>query len=112
MNVQLAPPTGMGVDNAIVRFGYAENGGSDQYFCTSRKEACYAASTTVPAIPFQFPSDASDGTLPGLTGMACASGCTVALPALSQRVLYYQVLYRDSQNQVVAQTAKQAVATP
>lgn len=112
MNVQLAPPSGIGVDNAIVRFGYVENGGSGQYFCTSRKEACYAASNTVPAVPFNFPSDGSDGTVTTLAGMPCASGCTVAIPALSQRALYYQVLYRDSHNQVVAQTAKQVVPTP
>jgi hypothetical protein len=112
MNVQLAPPAGIGVDNAIVRFGYAENGGSGQYFCTSRREACYAAANTVPTVPFKFPSDGSDGTVAGLTGMPCASGCTIAIPALSQRVLYYQVLYRDSQNRVVAQTVKQAVLTP
>jgi hypothetical protein len=112
MNVQLAPPAGIGVDNAIVRFGYAENGGSDQYFCTSRHEACYAASNAVPTVPFKFPSDGSDGTAAGLTGMPCASGCAVAIPALSQRVLYYQVLYRDSHNMAIAQTAKQMVATP
>jgi len=112
MSVQLAPPTGSGVDNAIIRFGYAENGGSDQYYCTSRKEACYAAASTIPVTPFQFPSDGSDGTISSLSGMPCASGCTVAIPALSQRVLYYQVLYRDIQNRVVAQTAKQVVATP
>lgn len=112
MNVQLTPPTGIGVDNAIVRFGYAENGGSHQFFCTSRHESCYANSNTLPTIPFSFPTDGSDGTLVGLTGMPCASGCTVAIPALSQRILYYQVLYRDSHNQVIAQGVKQVVATP
>jgi len=112
MNLQLMPPAGLAVDNAIVRFGYAENGGSDQYYCTSRREACYAASATVPSVPFSFPSDGSDGTSSTLAGMPCSSACTIAIPALSQRVLYYQVQYRDSQNRVLAQTAKQVVTTP
>src|SRR5207244_2593015 len=99
MNVQLKPPDGLGVDNAIIQFGYAENGAAGQFYCTSRHEPCVAASATVPSDPFKFPSDSPNGALTGLVGMACASGCSVVIPALSQRVVYYQVLYRDSGNQ-------------
>lgn len=112
MSVQLQPPNGRGIDNALVQFGYAENGAPDQFYCTSRHEACVAASATVPQVPFKFPSDSLDGTLTGLTGMPCASGCSLAIPSLSQRILYYQVLYRDSTNHVVAETRVQAVPTP
>jgi hypothetical protein len=112
MMLQLKPQDGLGVDNAIVQFGYAENGGANQFYCTSRHEACLVASPTVGSVPFRFPSDSPDGTSGGLTGAPCSSGCSVAIPALSQRVVYYQVQYRDSSNHVVAQTRFQAVATP
>jgi hypothetical protein len=112
MMVQLNPPSGLGVDNAIVQFGYAENGGASQFYCTSRHEACLVASPAVGSVPFQFPSEGSDGTAGGLTGAPCATGCSVAIPALSQRVVYYQVQYRDNGNRVVAQTRVQTVAAP
>jgi len=110
--VQLKPPGGIGVDNAVIRFGYAENGAFDQFYCTSRHEACVAVAANVPADPFKFPSDSPAGTLAGLAGIPCAAGCAVAIPALSQRVVYYQVLYRDSNNSVVAQARPQAAPTP
>jgi len=112
MAVQLKPPNGISVDNATIKFGYAENGAAGQFYCTSRHEACLAVAATVPADPFKFPSDSPDGTVKGLTGLSCASGCSIVIPALSQRVVYYQVLYRDSGNNVVAQTAMQAAITP
>jgi hypothetical protein len=112
MSVQLNPPGGMGVDNALIQFGYAENGAADQFYCTSRHEPCLAVAANVPADPFKYPSDSPDGTLGGLAGIPCSSGCTIAIPAISQRVVYYQVLYRDSGNRVVAQTRSQAAPTP
>jgi hypothetical protein len=112
MSLHLSPPDGLGVDNAVVQFGYAENGSPDQFYCTSRHEACLAVAGTVPADPFKFPSDSSSGNVTDIAGAPCVSGCTIAIPALSQRVVYYQVLYRDSSNRVVAQTPTQAVVTP
>ena len=35
-----------------------------------------------------------------------------ARPAVSQRILYYTVKYRDASNKVVATTPMQALATP
>jgi len=112
MNLQLKPPDGLGVDNAVVQFGYAENGGASQSYCTSRREACLVVSSTVGSVPFKFASESPDGTAGGLAGVPCSSGCSVAIPALSQRVVYYQVQYRDSGNRVIAQTRLQALATP
>ena len=112
MVVQLKPPDGLGVDNAIMQFGYAENGGANQFYCTSRREACVVVSSAVGNVPFRFASESPDGTAGGLSGVPCSSGCSVAIPALSQKVVYYQVQYRDSGNHVIAQTRLQTVATP
>ena len=47
-----------------------------------------------------------------MTGVPCSTGCTVPIPALSQRVLYYRVSYRDAANRIVAKTPTQAVVVP
>jgi hypothetical protein len=110
--LSLDPPPGIAVDNAIVEFGYVENGAADRFYCTSRREACLAVAATVPTDPFKFPSDGSDGTAATVTGVPCASGCSVAIPAIPQRLAYYQVQYRDSGNRVIAQTPLQVAAAP
>lgn len=101
MPLNLKPPTGLGVTNAIVEFGYQEFNG----YCTTRKETCVADAPAVGAAPFHF-----EGENPA--GAPCSSTCTIAIPAASQRILYYQVKYRDASNHVAAQTPLQVVATP
>jgi len=110
--VTLSPPAGLGIDNAVIQFGYSENGPTDRYHCTSRQEACLATSQGSPAVPFVFPSEGSGGTGAGITGEPCARGCSIAIPAISQRVLYYQVLYRDTSNNVVAKGRTELIVTP
>lgn len=110
--LKLTPPAGLGVDNAVVQFGYAENGGAGQFYCTSRQEKCLATASTVPAVPFQFPSEGAGGVETGVAGVPCAGGCTVAIPALSQRMLYYQIKYRDASNQTVATSQIEIIAVP
>lgn len=75
--------SGVVTNDAIVRFWYDEFDG----YCSSRQEHCYATATAVTeATPYLFAHEfASD------SGPACASGCTVTIPATSGRVLYYQV---------------------
>lgn len=85
-----------GADNVIVEFGYAENGDPANRFCTSRQETCIAKDDTVQTIPFQFPSDGTGGVATGITGMSCAAGCSLVLPGISQRMIYYVVKYRAS----------------
>jgi hypothetical protein len=101
--ISITPPDGLGVTNAIVQFGYAENGAPGDFYCTSRLEVCVA---NVPAIdqsnPFHFASEGAGGVVTGLPGVSCANGCTIPLPALSQRALYYRVLYRDDSNTVLS----------
>jgi hypothetical protein len=110
--VKLTPPAGLAVNNAVVQFGYAENGDPAKFYCSSRQEKCLATATTVPTVPFLFPSEGTGGLEAGVTGLPCANGCTVAIPAVSQRMLYYQVKYRDASNKTVATGQVETVAVP
>ncbi|MGD0774099.1 MAG: hypothetical protein ABSC05_14880 [Candidatus Solibacter sp.] len=110
--VKLTAPPGLAVDNAVIQFGYAENGMPGQFYCTSRQEKCMATAATVPAVPFVFPSDGAGGVETGVSGVPCANGCTVSIPAISQRMLYYQVKYRNASNQTLATGQIETVAVP
>jgi hypothetical protein len=111
MTLTLQPPAKMAVDNAVVSFGYGENGPPEQFFCTSRREECLVTQSAIPDTAFAFPSD-SPGGAAGLAGVPCSTGCTVAIPALPQRVLYYRVSYRNAANGIVAKTPTQAAIVP
>jgi hypothetical protein len=99
--LKLQPPEGISVDNAVVEFGYTEYSGN----CTSRHDPCVANSAAIGAPPFRFASE-------NPPGMPCSSACTIAIPAISQRVLYYQVKYRDKSNHTLATGPYQAAAMP
>jgi hypothetical protein len=73
-----------GTDNVAVDFGY-----DSAFRCTARNEACVATGTgpVNEATPFYFSGET-------YAGRPCASGCTVTIPALPQRVLYYRARYR------------------
>ena len=43
--------------------------------------------------------------------MRCEFGCTIIIPALPGRVLYYRVTFRGSQGQVVAYVGSTGLAT-
>jgi hypothetical protein len=64
---------------ARVRFGYAENGPAGTFYCTPRRDVCSTGGD-----PFAWESERP-------VWEACASGCKIAIPALSGRVLYYAV---------------------
>ena len=112
MVVKLIAPPDLSVDNAVIQFGYAENGDPGQYFCTSRQEKCLATAAVVENVPFLFPSEGAGAVEAGVSGVACANACSVAIPAISQRVLYYQVKYRDASNRTVASGQIETVAVP
>jgi hypothetical protein len=89
--------------SARIRFGYAENGSPSSFFCTSRQEACV---TDISVAPFAFAqSDA-------LTPASCASGCTVNIPGISGRVVYYVTERMDQTGQVVQQGDMQTRMVP
>jgi hypothetical protein len=75
-----------GVAGDLIRaaFGYAENGDPAQFYCTSRAEACYTSASSSQGNPFVFASEAPSFT-------ACSNSCSVSIPAIPGRILYYQV---------------------
>jgi len=95
-------PAGFGTA-AQVRFGYAENGPVSSFFCTSRKEACVTDSAVAPFVFAQ-----SDRRVPA----PCASGCMMYIPAVSGRVLYYQVDRLDDHGNVLSSEPMKATAIP
>ena len=107
VGIPIDPPTNSSAQSAIVEFGYAENGDPGSYYCTSRQETCVAASSVVNvATPFYFEQSEQ------YVGVSCVTGCTVTVPALSQRVLYYRWKYLDSSSQVVGSSQAHVVVTP
>ncbi len=100
------PPRGLNVDNAIVEFGYAENGPSGSFYCTSRQETCVARAAAVnSATPFYYEQTEQ------YAGQPCSTKCTIAIPALPQHVLYYRWKYRDAAGNVLATSQTQAIPT-
>lgn len=104
--VKLGPPAGLAVNNAVVEFGYDSG-----FRCTSRNESCFANTASInEANPFVWPSDVGGET--SISGLACTSGCSVSIPALSQKVLYYRWKYRDAGNVTLATGATQVYVVP
>jgi hypothetical protein len=98
--VQVASPPA-GTDNAVVEFGYDPG-----FNCTSRQEACVAVSSAISeTTPFYWTGES-------YTGQTCTLGCTVTIPALPQRVLYYRTKYRRTDGTVVATGSTQVTAVP
>ena len=96
--VSIKPPPGLGVNNAVVEFGYNSN-----LYCTSRAEVCVKGSQSEG--DYGFAGDP-------VTGAGCSSGCTINVPAISQRVLYYRWVYRDATNVTLARSQIHSMAAP
>jgi hypothetical protein len=104
------PVTNQGVpfaSNIRARFGYAENGG-DLLRCTAYGQDC---STEIPS---SSPNDPFSFTNETVTRQACANGasCTITIPSLPNRILYYVVDRLDSNGNVLQTSVMQAVAVP
>jgi hypothetical protein len=79
-----------GTDNVVVEFGYDNT----NFYCTSRRESCEAVTATVnETTPFYWASES-------YSGFRGAPGA-IAIPAISERVLYYRLKYRDAGNAVI-----------
>jgi hypothetical protein len=107
VTLTLTPPPGLGVDNVIVEFGYQEYGAPQHLNCTARNDPCIAVASTVPTgnQPSYFASE-------NPAGAPCATSCTIAIPAISQRILYFQVSYRSAGNMVRPPDPPIAVLVP
>jgi hypothetical protein len=91
-----------GTDNIVAEFGYTPD-----FHCTSRQEACVAAGTgqVNETTPFYWASE-------GHSGLSCVAGCTLTIPALPQRVVYYRIQYRQADGSVLAMGPTQVSVTP
>ena len=69
-------------DRVRIRFGYSEHGTNTALYCSSRQESC--ATDGSGAQPFLWASETQAYS-------ACDTGCTVNIPAITGRVLYYVV---------------------
>lgn len=98
--VTVEVPAAQGASKARVRFGYAENGPVDAYYCTSRREACATGGQ-----PYAWAGEQASMT-------ACASGCTVQVPGISGRVVYWVVDWFDDGGGLVRSGGAGAAVVP
>ncbi len=80
------------LDQARVRFGYGENGNPANLYCTTRQENC--STTADSSMPFAYESE-------GPVWQSCSAGCTIQVPALPGRVLYYAIDRKSSSDGTV-----------
>lgn len=97
--VRLKLPAASNATHAVVDFGYEEFGSPTDFYCTTRREGC-----TVPGVaPFSFASEP-------ISPAACSGGCTIDVPALPQKILYYRARYLNASGQTVSTSPVQAAA--
>ncbi len=95
-------PAVSGADNAVIEFGYAENGTTTGLYCTGRAEACVKGNQA--GTDYGFAGES-------ITGVSCAAGCSITVPGISRRVLYYEVIWRNSTTPIQT-SAIQVTAVP
>ena len=95
--------SGVSGDRIRIAFGYGENGDAANLYCVTRQETCWTASAPSPASPFLFASETQRPT-------SCNSGCTVSIPAIAGRMLFYEIERSNGSN--VTTGPLQAVAVP
>ncbi|MGE5488333.1 MAG: ubiquitin-activating E1 FCCH domain-containing protein [bacterium] len=83
-----------GATRTVLEFGYDPD---LQWRCSQRAEACVVDSTTYDtAAPYKF------ATTDAVAGADCSNGCTLTIPAIADRILYYRWKYRDANGNVLA----------
>ena len=83
--------SGVSGDNIRIAFGYGENGNPANLYCVSRQETCWTSSTATASNPFLFAGETQSKT-------SCSSGCTVNIPAIPGRILFYQIERSNGSN--------------
>lgn len=90
-------------DQARIRFGYVENGGNpSNFYCTQRADGCM---TSTVSTPFAFLSE-------NAAWATCSSGCTITVPSIPGRVLYYVIDRQNSSSGVVDTSDVRTSVTP
>ena len=95
-----------GTDNVVAEFGYDAG-----LHCTSRQETCVSvtggadAQPVNEATPFYWASET-------YSGIPCASACTVTIPAISQRMVYYRMKYRSAAGAVLGTSRLEVAPVP
>ncbi len=79
-------------------FGYAENGPPQNFYCTSRQETC-----TTSGNPFAWLSDTQQLK-------QCRAGCTINIPVIPGRVVYYRIDWMDGAGRVLESSPVNATA--
>ena len=92
-----------GTSTAYIRFGY-----SPSMYCVSRQEICVANAATLQTGNSVFSWETTDAP----AGLACSTGCTITIPTLSQRVMWYQIVYKNSGGSTVFTEPIKTLVTP
>lgn len=76
-----------GTTGVFIQFGYDSN-----FYCSAnRNEACVAASVALnPASPYFYP------TVDGAQSVSCGSGCSIPIPGISGRFLFWRLNFAGS----------------
>jgi hypothetical protein len=82
-----------GANQADAEFGYAEDGPPSSYNCAYRNEACI---TDIPTAHGTDPYAFIGEPVSGYTSCPSSTGCTITVPAIPSRVVYYRVRYLNS----------------
>lgn len=91
-----------GAVNTVVQFGYD----ASEFRCTQRRESCVAVSAAHDSSdPYKF-AETED-----YTGVDCTAGCTITVPAISDRVVYYRWVYRGADGSVLARSRPQSLVS-
>jgi len=90
----------VGTSTALAEFGY----GPSFYCNVNRDAACFSESATLStSTPYMLAGET-------VTGVSCASGCTITIPALRNRVLYWRWKFRNAGGTVIHTGATNVVA--
>jgi hypothetical protein len=79
---------GQGGDTVRIAFGYGENGDVYNSYCTTRLETCWTSDAATSSNPYVFDSEPQSRT-------KCDLACTIQVPAIAGRVLYYRIEHAD-----------------
>jgi hypothetical protein len=91
----------VGTSNVIAEFGY-----DPDFRCGSGQETCIANQAVVnEASPFYWGSET-------YSGLPCGFGCSITIPAIPQRVVYYRLKYRDAGSAEIATTSAWVAVSP